>query len=122
MGDAAVSAGIVGAPIVITIAITAVAGFSYSNAVNSVSIQRLVIMGISWIQRIFRHGDGPFGILIHLSTLTSFGVPYFDGFAWTRNLEDSIIRMPLWTMVKRPKHVAKSDVTRRRFFIPPLRP
>jgi spore germination protein KA len=65
---------------------------------------------------------GFLAVMIHLSTLDSFGVPYFDGFAWTHNLQDSVVRMPLWTMVKRPKGIAEGDVKRRRFFFPAMRP
>lgn len=122
MGDAAVSAGLVGAPVVITIAITAVAGFLVPAQSDAVSIQRLVMMALAAFSGFFGVAMGVLAFLIHLSTLTSFGVPYFDGFAWTRNLQDSVIRMPLWTMVMRPKDIAKSDTTRRRFFVPPLRP
>jgi spore germination protein KA len=38
------------------------------------------------------------------------------------NLQDSVVRLPLWTKVKRPISLARGDTTRRRFFIPPLRP
>jgi spore germination protein KA len=65
---------------------------------------------------------GFLALLMHLGSLSFFGVDYFSGFALTRNLQDSFIRMPLWTMVKRPEYIARGDTTRRRFFIPPLRP
>lgn len=122
MGEAAVSAGIVSAPIVIAIAITAVAGFLVPTQNDAGSLLRIMMMVLSAVAGFYGLSLGFLAILIHLSTLTSFGVPYFDGFAITRNLQDSIVRMPLWSMVMRPKYISKGDTTRRRFFIPPLRP
>lgn len=122
MGEASVSAGLVGAPMVITIALTAVASFVVPGQTNSTTILRLVSMLLATFL-------GGFGItmcflwmLVHLASLRSFGIPYFEGLTPSRDLEDSYIRMPLWTMTKRPKDIASGDVTRRRFFIPPFRP
>ena len=122
MGDAAVSAGLVGAPVVITVAITAVAGFLVPMQNESGSILRVVMMVLASFLGWYGISMGFLALLIHLGSLTSFGVPYFDGFAWNRNLQDSVVRMPLWTMVKRPKDIAQGDTTRTHFFIPPLRP
>lgn len=122
MGDAAVSAGLVGAPMVITIALTSVAGFIIPEQNDSMSILRLIVMvmaaslGGYGICLVF------LGILVHLGSLSSFGVTYFNGFALGRDLEDGFVRMPLWSMLKRPDRVAERDMTRRRFFIPPSPP
>ena len=122
MGDAAVSAGIVGAPVVITIAITAVAGFLVPSQSDSVSLLRIVMLVLASSMGFYGLSLGFIGVLIHLSTLDSFGTPYFDGFALTYNRQDSIIRLPLWAMINRPKGIAVGDIRRRRFFIPPGRP
>lgn len=119
MGDAAVSAGLVGAPMVITIALTSVAGFIIPEQNDSVSILRLIIMVLAAALGIYGITLGFLGILIHLSSLSSFGVPYFNCFSPSRDLEDSMVRMPLWTMTKRPARIATGDITRRKFFIPP---
>jgi spore germination protein KA len=65
---------------------------------------------------------GLIATLVYLASLKSFGVPYFESFALSRDLQDTLIRMPLWFMTKRPKDIAQNDTTRRRFFIPPMRP
>lgn len=121
MGDAAVSAGIVGAPMVITIAITAVAGFVVPDQNNAASPLRIGAMLMATVL-------GGYGItifflwlLIHLASLKSFGVPYFSGFAISRDLEDSFVRMPLWSMIKRPRHIAEGDIVRRRGIVRPDR-
>lgn len=119
MGDAAVSAGLVGAPMVITIALTTVAGFIVPEQNDSMSLLRLITMA-------FAAALGGYGIclcflglLVHLGSLSSFGVTYFNGLSFSRDLEDSVVRMPLWFMTKRPARIAKNDMTRRKFFIPP---
>lgn len=119
MGDAAVSAGIVGAPMVITIAITAVAGFVVPEQTESAAFMRL----ISMIAAAFLGGYGIaivfLGMLIHLASLKSFGVPYFTAVTYSRDQEDIFVRMPLWMMRERPADIAEGDMTRRRTGTPP---
>lgn len=119
MGDAAVSAGIVGAPLVITIALTAVASFIVPEQNESGSLLRIAAM-------LFATFLGGYGIamvflfvLMHLAKLESVGVPYFETALPSRDLQDSYIRLPLWKMNKRPRHLAKNDTTRRREQGPP---
>ena len=104
---------------VITIALTTVAGFIVPEQNDSMSLLRLITMA-------FAAALGGYGIclcflalLVHLGSLSSFGVTYFNGLSFSRDLEDSVIRMPLWFMTKRPARIAKNDMTRRKFFIPP---
>ena len=121
MGDAAVSAGIVGAPMVIVIAITAVAGFLVPALNDAGSMLRIVMMVMAAFIGFYGVAFGFLGMLVHLATLESFGVPYlgdFDG----DDTKDTWIRMPLWSMTKRPKSIARGDTTRGQRFIPPLRP
>jgi len=65
---------------------------------------------------------GFLGMLIHLATLESFGMPYLGNFDDADEAKDTLIRAPLWLMNKRPKGVAANDTTRGRRFVPPLRP
>lgn len=119
MGDAAVAAGIVGAPMVITVAITAVSSFVTPLLLNSISIQRLILMVLASALGGYGIAMGFMGILIHLATLKSFGVPYFDSVAPTRDQQDSFVRLPLWLMKKRPINIAYKDKKRRDVFVPP---
>ncbi len=122
VGDAAVSAGIVGAPMVITIAITAVAGFVVPEQADAAAVLRLITMffaaslGIFGITVIF------LAVLIHLCALESFGVPYFRALLPSRDAKDTLVRFPLWSMTKRPLDLAHGDITRLGFFVPPLHP
>lgn len=121
MGDAAVSAGIVGAPMVIVIAITAVAGFLVPALNDAGSMLRIVMMAMAAFVGFYGVAFGFLGVLVHLATLESFGVLYLGSFD-ADDAKDTLIRMPLWSMNKRPKGIARGDTTRGRRFIPPLRP
>lgn len=122
MGDAAVSAGIVGAPVVITIALTAVSSFLVPSQNDAASILRLLMMILAALVGGYGVAMGLLGMLLHLGSLSSFGVPFFNGFYPNRDLQDTFVRMPLWSMRSRPVGIAGGDVVRRPFFIPPLRP
>ena len=122
MGDAAVSAGLVGAPLVITVAMTAVTGFLVPMQSDVASLLRLISMLLATVLGGYGIAMGLLATLVYLASLKSFGVPYFESFALSRDLQDSMVRMPLWFMTKRPKDIAQQDTTRRRFFLPPMRP
>lgn len=113
MGDAAVSAGLVGAPMVITVAITAVAGFILPSQNESVTVLRLLMMFLGAAWGGYGITLGFLAILVHLASLRSFGVEYGGWLAFTQNMQDSYIRMPLWSMRNRPAKIARHDVTRR---------
>jgi len=119
MGDAAVSAGLVGAPLVIAIALTAVTGFVVPMQSDAASILRLISMTLAAVLGGYGIAMGILAALVHLASLKSFGVPYFEGFAPSRDLKDAIVREPLWMMTKRPKDIAQGDMTRRPYFVPP---
>lgn len=119
MGEAAVSAGLVGAPMVITIALTAVSSFLVPTQNDSATVLRGVMMILAALLGFYGIMLGVLSVLIHLCSLTSFGVPYFDAFSFSRDLKDSVIRAPLWTMKRRPKDVVGEDETRIRMSKPP---
>ena len=122
MGDAAVSAGLVGAPLVIAVALTAVTGFVVPMQSDVSSLLRLMSMVLAAVLGGYGIAMGLLATMVHLASLTSFGVPYFESFAFSRDMQDTLVRTPLWFMTKRPKDIAQRDTTRRRFFIPPMRP
>ena len=122
MGEAAVSAGFVGAPLVITVALTGVAGFVIPEQNEPIAIMRVVALLFAACLGGFGIAVCFLGMLIHLSTLESFGVPYYSSALLTRNRQDMYIRFPLWAMTKRPDGLALGNVKRRKFFVPPLRP
>lgn len=117
IGDAAVSAGLVSPAMVIVVATTAIASFATPH------------FGVAISARVLRFGFmfsaatlGLFGIqlaglllLLHVSSLRSFGVPYLAPFAplKTGDLKDTAVRLPHWLMINRPRSVPSNDPVRQ---------
>ena len=107
VGQAAVQAKLVSPGVVIVVALTGIAGFTMPSQdfANSVRIWRLIIAVFSAI-------GGLFGLIMSelflgylLAKMEVFGIPYYAPFASTEGKdvkEDTIVRLPLWTMKKRP--------------------
>lgn len=119
MGDAAVSAGIVGAPIVIVVAFTAVCGFLIPTQNNSSSMLRIAMMILAAFLGWYGISMGFLALITYLASLESFGVAYFDTFSSKYNIKDTFIRFPLWANLRRPTSLAGRDKTRGDLFIPP---
>lgn len=122
IGEAAVSAGFVGAPIVIIIAITAVSGFVIPVIDYSMSILRLIFVVLSAIMGGYGIIIGFLGLLIHLASLTSFGTPFMGYIAPSQPglFKDVFIRTFLWKMKKRPHGIVYKNIVRQDFKYPPV--
>ena len=76
LGDAAVSASLVSAPMIIVVGITAVAGFVISTLYDTAVLIRLLLVLTSSILGLYGYILGVMAIVIHLASMKSFGVPY----------------------------------------------
>jgi len=119
MGEAAVTAGIVGAPIVIVVAFTAVCGFLLPTQNNSTAILRICMMILAAFAGFYAVSLGFLAILIHLASLESFGVAYFDSFSNKYDVKDTVARLPLWANNRRPVNLVGEDKLKGELFIPP---
>ena len=106
IGQAAVQAGIVSAPMIIVVSITGIASFMAPRYSMGLAI-RLLRFPIIFLAGFL----GLIGVMlaliigvIHLSSLKSFGVPYLSPIANLQRhpLRDTLIRSPLWKMNTRP--------------------
>jgi len=124
MGEAAVSAGLIGAPMVIVIAITAVSGFIVPGQADSAAVLRILYLILGSSMGGFGITVGLLGTLVHLASIRSFGYPYLSPIAplQAEDLKDTFVRAPLWFMLSRPRGMAEEDVKRRDFFMPPASP
>ena len=120
MGQAAVEAGLIGAPIVIVIAITAVASFAIPFASEAVSLLKWILLVLAATMGSFGITIGALAIVVHLSSLKSFGADYLAPFApyQTSDLKDTVVRAPLWAMRTRPRSLKPQDSKRQNFNIP----
>lgn len=115
IGEAAVSAGLIGAPMVIVVAVTAVASFVVPSQTDSGAVIRFILLVLAGVMGGFGIAMGMLAMFIHLASLRSFGTPYLSGLApfnW-EDMKDIYIRAPLWEMTRRPKNIATQDKVRQ---------
>ena len=116
IGEAAVRAGLVSAPMVITVAITGIASFAIPryNASTAVRMLRFPLILLAGSLGMFGIVAGLSGILLHLCSLRSFGVPYLSPLGpmdW-QGLKDALIRTPQWSMRLRPRLISRQNRVR----------
>ncbi len=118
LGEAAIQAGLVSPPMVIIVALTAIASFtapSYPLAATA-RILRFSFIIIGGTFGLFGIQFGSLILLTHLCSLRSFGQPYFQPFGplvW-RDLKDSVIRLFIWKQTERPKLIAEREPQRQK--------
>lgn len=102
IGQSAVQAGIISAPVVIIVSITGIAAFTiprYSFA-NGIRLLRFPMLFLAGTLGLYGIVLGFLGILLHLASLRSFGVPYFTPVS-LGSLRDIVIRAPVWARTSR---------------------
>jgi len=117
IGQAAVEAGIISAAMVIVVSTTAIASFvfpSYSLA-NTMRMLRFPLMGLAATFGLYGIIIGTFAIVLHVSSLRSFGVPYMSPFAplILSDQKDAIFRIPHWAQFTRPRLINRNNRKRQ---------
>ncbi|MEW9702109.1 spore germination protein [Paenibacillus sp. SI8] len=116
VGQAAVQAGIVSAPIVIVVSITGIASFTIPRYNGAIAI-RMLRFPILIVASLFGFYGIFFSLMIllgHMANLRSFGVPYLSPLAplSAGDLKDVFVRAPWWRMQNRPEFMAIQDAQR----------
>ncbi|ARK30924.1 spore germination protein [Halalkalibacter krulwichiae] len=106
IGQAAVEAGFVNPITVVVIALTTIGSFA-TPAYNAAIALRMLRFPLVILSGIFGLIGLMFGFILvmnHILSLKSFGVPYLTPIVPGdfQGMKDTIIRMPLWKMPKRP--------------------
>ena len=116
LGDAAVKAGVVSADLVIVVAFTAVSSFIIPSLNEMISIYRLILLALAGLMGLYGITAGVFLMLFHASSIRSFGVPYMSPLAPANleGLKDAAVRLPIWSMKRRPSFISKRNKTRRK--------
>lgn len=100
IGDAAVQAGIVSAPMVIIVALTGISSFIVPHFSMTLTVRflRFVLLFISAVFGLLGLLIGVFFIYIHLLSMDSFGTPYLSPFIpfKAKEMRDAAGRFP-WT-------------------------
>lgn len=117
IGEAAVRAGIVSPLMVIVVALTSIGSFavpSYSAAI-ALRIVKFPIIIAAGTFGLYGLMLAMIGLVVHLSSLKSVGVPYLTPFTALKmsDAKDTLLRMPLWSMNRRPGLLRTRDETRQ---------
>ncbi|HLN64398.1 MAG TPA: spore germination protein [Symbiobacteriaceae bacterium] len=116
IGEAAVRAGVVSPLMVIVVALTSIGSFavpSYSAAIALRIVKFPIIMAAGTLG-LYGVMLAVIGLVVHLASLKSVGVPYLAPFAPLKagDVKDTIFRLPLWAMTRRPAILRTGDETR----------
>ncbi|MGK0467094.1 MAG: spore germination protein KA [Clostridium sp.] len=112
IGNAAVQSNMVSPTTLLVIGITIIASFAVPSVDMSLSIRllRFPMLFLANSMGIMGVATGYTLLILHLSSLENFGVPYME---FKKNdLKDTFIRSPLWKMNSRPYII--SDRNRKR--------
>lgn len=106
IGDAVVRVGLVSYPMIIVVALTAIASFVVPSHEMSYSV-RLLRFPVMIAASLFGFVGIAFGltwIFMHLCKLESFGKPYFAPISPMRlkDWKDALVRLPFWMLNERP--------------------
>jgi len=117
IGEAAVSAGIASAPMVMVVAITGIASFAIPRYPVAITVRmlRFPIMFLAGTLGLLGIMLGLLAVTVHLCTLRSFGVPYLAPVAPAkgRDLRDVLVRAPWWALNTRPRLTGQADRDRQ---------
>jgi spore germination protein KA len=118
VGEAAVNAKLISPAVVVIVALTVISGFAIpaQDLVNALRLWRFILLIFSSMIGLFGIGVGALLLLFDLSSIESFGVPYLTPFATNegKNLNDSIIRIPLPFIKKRPAYLNSPNERRQK--------
>lgn len=110
LGDAAVNARLVSAPILIITAITGIASTMLPQVLGLIEI-RIFFLLLSSFLGLYGYIFGVMGLVLHMMSIRSFGIPYMlnvPSFS-TQDIKDTAIRAPWWNMYLRPKMISKNN-------------
>ena len=105
IGEAAVTAGLVGAPTIIVIALTAITTFVVPGLLGPGIYLRLIYTILAGVLGAYGILTGVLFTLLHLASLRSFGIPYMAPLmpVVPADLKDVVVRAPVWALWTRPR-------------------
>jgi spore germination protein KA len=103
IGDAAVTAGLIGAPMLIVVAMTAICSLVSSEVYQPISGLRIVFIIIGGFAGLYGIMIGAAALIVSLSSMTDYGVPYLAPFTpYNKSMwRDSLFRQGMEKLGKR---------------------
>lgn len=108
IGQAAVEARLVSAPIIIVVALSGITSLTIPKLKGAIIFLTIVFIILSSMFGLYGYIFCAAALLLHLFNLQSFGVLYALNVSTSelQDIKDTIIRVPWWRMNLRPKNIA----------------
>lgn len=115
LGQAAVEANLVSAPVVIITALTGMTTLINMNFIGATIVWRNILLLAASVMGIYGFFMALIVLYMNLMSIRSFGVPYMMNVTRAKNHDgqDAWIRAPWWTMTLRPKIIAAKNLVRQ---------
>lgn len=103
IGDAAVSAGLIGAPMLIVVALTAICSLVSSDLYQPIAVLRIVFILVGGVAGLYGIMIGGAALLISLAAMTDYGVPFLaPATPYNKTLwRDSVFRLDMERLNKK---------------------
>lgn len=114
LGQVSVSAGLVGAPTIVIVSLSYISAFVITPLADVTALVRMGLIIASSIFGSFGLIIAMLGLLMHMVSLTSMGVPYMAPFApfHFKDWNDAFLRLPIRWAKNRPESVPNQRPTR----------
>ena len=108
LGSAAVDARIVSASVIIIVALSGLTGLMSIKIKGPSILIRFILVLLAGFLGLYGVFFGILGLVLHLCSLRSFGVPYLLSITSLKpgDLKDVVIRAPIWSIKKRPAFIS----------------
>lgn len=115
VGQAAVSANIISAPMLIVVALSGISGLMVQKLKGAVFYCRIMLIFLGNFFGLYGYFTGIFTILILIFSAKSVEIDSTERilFPNLQNLKDSLIRFPLYKMIYRPKKLSKNKIRQK---------
>ncbi len=116
LGQAAVEAKLVSAPIIIMTALTGILTLMNVKLIYATIVLRFILLSLSSVLGIYGYLMGMLVLNMYLMSMRSFGVPYMLNSTSVKdhNGQDAWVRAPWWEMTLRPKIIAGRNLIRQK--------
>lgn len=116
IGQAAVEAKIVSAPMLIVVALTGIAGLMVQKLRAAVFYSRILLVILGNFFGLFGCFAGIIALFSVVFSLNSFGTDYTVSLEKIsfQNFKDTLIRAPWFSMINRPEHLSENKVRQKR--------
>jgi spore germination protein KA len=125
LAQVSVNLGIAGVATVVVVTITAIASFVVPSQANSGILIRLALVILASLSGAYGILLGLLWVLAHVVSLRSFGAPYLAPlapFSFRDFKQDTVLRIPLWAMLFRPRTIGWHNEQRQAKGLQPTPP